>query len=91
LKGVGVYYTENQNIKLINFDIISNDLEQKAQNVVRGSRFLREPHWFKEIEKKHYIVCCDTEKSFRCSETIGFLFKKLSQQIFMASDSKLNY
>ena len=63
---------------MINFDIISNDLEQKSKNVIRGFRFLRQQNWFKKIDKSKYSVWCDTGKSFRCAQTIGYLFKELS-------------
>jgi hypothetical protein len=63
---------------MINFDIISNDLEQKSKNAIRGFRFLCQQNWFKKIEKNKYSIWCDTGKSFRCAQTIGYLFKELA-------------
>jgi hypothetical protein len=51
-EGFGIYHVEDSQIKLINFDIISNDIEQKSKNAIRGFRLLRKQNWFKKIEKK---------------------------------------
>ncbi|CAF0844074.1 unnamed protein product [Brachionus calyciflorus] len=59
--GFGIYYNSegHDNLKLINFDIISSDLNEDARAVVRGFRFLRMQEFFKEIDQKNYIVWMD--------------------------------
>jgi hypothetical protein len=65
-------------IKVINCDIISTDLNQDASAAVRGFRFLREQSFFKEIEKNEYIVWADCGKHFRNSEFVGYLLLELA-------------
>ena len=89
--GFGIYHLEHEQIKLINFDIISNDLEQKSKNVIRGFRFLRQQNWYKKIDKSKYSVWCDTGKSFRCAQTIGYLFKELASEKIHGMMFKLFY
>jgi hypothetical protein len=72
--GFGIYYLNNEDkIKLINFDLISSDLNQAAHAVVRGFRLLREQTFFKEIDQKEYVVWCDAGKHFRNNELLGLL------------------
>ncbi len=79
--GFGIYFIDkNDEIKLINFDVISSDLIQDAHAAIRGFRLLREQPFFKEIDKKEYIVWCDTGKHFRNNEMLGFLLLELAQQ-----------
>lgn len=67
-------------IKLINFDLISCDLNQDAHAVVRGLRLLREQNFFKTIEKNEYIVWCDAGKHFRNNEVLGYFLLELARE-----------
>ena len=72
--GFGIYYVNNEeNIKLINFDLISSDLNQDAHAVVRGLRILREQTFFKDIDQNEYIVWCDAGKHFRNNRYLEIL------------------
>ena len=53
--------------------MISSDLNQDAHAVVRGLRFLRQQSFFKNIEKKEYVIWCDAGKHFRNNEILGYL------------------
>jgi hypothetical protein len=78
--GFGIYYLNNEDkIKLINFDLISSDLNQDAHAVVRGFRLLREQTFFKEIDQKEYVVWCDAGKHFRNNELLGYLLIELAR------------
>jgi hypothetical protein len=70
----------NDQIKLINFDLISSDTVQDAYSAVRGFRVLREQQFFKDIEKNHYVVWCDTGKHFRNNELMAYLMLDLAQE-----------
>lgn len=76
--GFGVYFVKENKTQLINFDIISSDLNEDARSVVRGFRLLREQNFFKTIDKKSYIIWMDCGKHFRNNEVIGYLLKELS-------------
>lgn len=83
--GFGIYYiAKNENdqneIKMINFDIITSDLKQTGQAAVRGFRFLRKQKFFEKIEKKNYIVWSDCGKHFRNQTFCGYLFNELAKQ-----------
>jgi hypothetical protein len=47
LKGFGIYFTKNEQVHMINFDIISDDLQEKGYQSVRGFRLLQEQEFFK--------------------------------------------
>ena len=77
----GIYYTdENENIKLINFDLISSDLSQDASAVIRGLRILRQQPFFKEIEKPEYVIWLDTGKCYRNNEILGYFLIELAKE-----------
>lgn len=80
--GFGIYYvaTNENKIKLINFDIISSDLSSDGNAAVRGFRILRQQQFFKDIDQLNYIVWCDTGKHFRNYEMTGYLFEELKQE-----------
>ena len=64
---------------MINFDLISEDIDQSGSAAVRGFRMLREQDFFKEIDnKKSYIVWADCGPHFRCSEFLGYLLLDLA-------------
>lgn len=72
---------DNQNeIKLINVDIITDDLSQDACSVVRAFHFLRRQDFFKEIEKPDYIVWMDCGKHFRNQYVAGYLLEDLAKK-----------
>ena len=80
-KGFGIYYVDsNDVIRCINFDLISIDLSQDANAAVRGFRILRTQEFFKEIEKKDYIVWADCGKHFRNCEILGYLLLELAEE-----------
>jgi hypothetical protein len=90
--GFGIYYSLNNKIKLINFDIISKEKKQDAKCVIRGFRFLREQPFFKQIEhflpntsdgaieNKELIIWMDCGKTFRNCEVLGYFFKELKKE-----------
>ncbi len=57
--GFGIIFSENGSLKTINFDIISTDEKSDAMAAVRGFRILRNQHFFKQIDKKNYIIWSD--------------------------------
>ncbi|CAF0854416.1 unnamed protein product [Brachionus calyciflorus] len=78
--GFGIYFLNGLNqIELINFDIISSDLCEDARAVVRGFWLLREQDFFKDIEKKNYVIWMDCGKHFRNCEVVGYLLKELAE------------
>ncbi len=78
--GFGIIFSENGSLKTINFDIISTDEKSDAMAAVRGFRILRSLHFFKQIDKKNYIIWSDCGKSFRNSTVCGYLFKELKSE-----------
>ena len=81
LIGFGIYYIDiNDNIKHINFDLISSDVNQDAHAVIRGLRLLRQQQFFKEIDMKEYIIWCDAGKHFRNNEILGYFLRELTQE-----------
>lgn len=79
--GIGVYYVnKNNEVKVINFDVISSDLNENSYTTVRGLRLLREQKFFQNIEKPDYIVWTDCGKHFRNKQLIGYLFNELGQK-----------
>ena len=79
IEGFGIYYIDQyDDIRLINFDLISSDLNQDAHAVIRWLRVMRQQNFFKEIDKKEYIVWCDAGKHFRNNELMGFLLRELT-------------
>ena len=79
--GFGIYHIDSKDeIRLINFDIISSDLNQDAHAVIRGLRLLREQQFFKDIDKTEYIVWCDAGKHFRNNEVLGYFLRELAME-----------
>ncbi len=52
---------------------------------VLSIRFLRKLPCFKDLDKKSYIVWCDTGSHFRCSELLHYLFFELASQNIIVS------
>jgi hypothetical protein len=83
LKGFGIYYlNDDDQIKVINFDLISDasnndDKTQDMAAAVRGFRILRKQEFFKRIEKNNFIVWTDCGKHFRNREIMGYFFIEL--------------
>lgn len=69
---------QDDQIKVINFDLISADLSQEAHAAVRGFRILRAQEFFTAIDTKDYIVWADCGKHFRSKEMIGYLLCELA-------------
>ena len=76
--GFGIYYVQNDKIKVINFNIISSNLDQDANAAVNGFRLLRMQSFFQSIEKNDYIVWADCGKHFRNNEFVGYLLLELA-------------
>jgi hypothetical protein len=76
-KGFGIYYVENNEIKEINFNLISSNLEQDSLAAVRGFKILRNQEFFKKIETNDYIVWTDCGSSFRNQIFLGYLLLEL--------------
>ena len=88
LLGFGVYYcdkrfnmetrkTENF-VNCSNFDLLSEDTSQKANDFINAFRYLRKNSIFKSIEKNKYIIFTDTAKNFRCQEVAHYYLKELA-------------
>jgi hypothetical protein len=73
-EGFGVYYEEEGTIKLINFTIISSDLNQDGKVAVKGFRILRDQAFFRILDEKvsDYCVWCDCGSHFRNCEFVGY-------------------
>jgi hypothetical protein len=78
--GFGIYFVQNNEIKEINFNLISSNLEQDGLAAVRGFRKLREQEFFKTVDTKDYIVWSDCGPSFRNQVFLGNLFLELKSQ-----------
>ena len=59
--------------------ISGEDDQEDAASVVRALRLLRSMEFFKEIDKKNYIIWCDCGKHFRNSLVMGYIFKELKE------------
>lgn len=80
-QGFGIYYLGGDQVKQINFDIISDQTEKNdAFAAVRGFRLLRQQDFFKEIDKNKYHVWFDCGKHFRNQQMAGYLFQELRQE-----------
>lgn len=64
---------------MINFNIISHNLEQGANAAVNGFRILRLQNFFQLIEKDQYVVWADCGKHFRNNEFVGYLLIELAE------------
>jgi hypothetical protein len=61
--GFGIYYKNENSIKCLNIDIISDCLEQDANAVIRAFEFIRNLNIFKKFESiKNYIIWSDCGK-----------------------------
>ena len=57
MKGFGVYYVENNEISVVNFNVITNDDDNQSMvSVVRALRLLREQPFFKQIESTAFEI-----------------------------------
>jgi hypothetical protein len=79
-KGFGIYFVENNEIKEINFNIISANLEQGAAVAVLGFRVLRNQDFFKKIDTHDYIVWTDCGPTFRNQVFLGYLLLELKEK-----------
>lgn len=77
--GFGITYLANEQIKTINFDLITKCYKgsQDAESAVRAFRALRHQDFFKKIETKEYVIWADCGKHFRNKRFVGFLFNEL--------------
>lgn len=66
---------------MINFDIISNDLKEGANESVRGFTVLREQKFFVDLEKKSkdWIIWMDCGKHFRNDTVMSYLLGSLAE------------
>lgn len=78
--GFGIYYVEDNQVKTTNFNIISENLSQNAESVIRAFRILRSQTFFRSIDQKDYIIWADCGKHFRNKLLIGYLFKELQRE-----------
>jgi hypothetical protein len=77
LKGFGIFFKDSSNeINCQNFDLISDE-NQSACTVVNSLIILREQEWFKENEKKKYIIWADCGKHFRNKDLVGYCMQKI--------------
>jgi len=79
--GFGIYYVDNNNeIKVINFNIITDNGNQDAMLTVQLFRIIRRQAFFKAIDQKKYVIWTDCGKTFRNKLFTGYLFKELKQE-----------
>ena len=80
LLGFGIFYLDpvNDEIKQINVDVVSN-FSTTALCAVKCFRKLREQDFFKNLEKKKWIVWTDCGSHFRGYEMAHYLFKELTE------------
>ncbi len=81
----GVYYVLNNEIKCINYDILSDNLKQDGNAVIRAFRFIRQLDSFKKIDKKKYSIFCDCGSHFRNSEVIFYCMNELAFESILVS------
>jgi hypothetical protein len=63
--GFGIYYKDENVIKCLNIDIISDCLEQDANAVIRAFEFVRNLNIFKRFERiRNYIIWSDCGKLY---------------------------
>ena len=86
----GLYYVENNEIKCINYDLLSDNLHQDSNAVIRGLRFIRSLESFKRIEanRKNYTVFCDCGSHFRSKSILYYFSDELARESILVS---LNY
>jgi hypothetical protein len=86
----GVYFVQtiidkenNSNEEIIcnNYDILSDNLHQDGNAVVRALRFIREQDSFKIIDKKNYTIISDCGSHFRNKEIVHYFFSELAELI----------
>ena len=75
-----MYYVKENEIETINFNLIAKDSKQDSEFVVQAFRLLRNQSFFKDIDKKDYIIWSDCVKHFRNKLMSGYLFKELKEQ-----------
>ena len=56
LLSFGIYHLDGDKIKCLNADLVLNDCTENAFTVINCFKFLRTQSFFKEIEKKNYIL-----------------------------------
>lgn len=81
--GFGIYYLDQNNfIKSVNFDVISNSLDkQDGNSVVRGFRILRSHNFFQNLaQNKQLVIWADCGTHFKNKTVLGYLFKELKDQ-----------
>ena len=78
LLGFGIYYldtNEKDKVSIIRVNILSDNLEQDAEAVIRAFRFLRNQQFYKELEKKKINIFCDTGFKFKILKFISQILK----------------
>jgi hypothetical protein len=79
--GFGIYYKDEEKIKCLNIDILSDCLEQDANAVIRSYEFIRKLDIFKRFERiRNYIIWSDCGSQFRCKELNYYYFTTLAEE-----------
>jgi hypothetical protein len=72
---------EENEVKTINFDIISHELKENSISVIRGFEYLRAHECFEKFQKiTDWIVWMDCGKHFRNKRVMGYLLTELSSE-----------
>lgn len=80
--GFGIYYKNcHGKIEQINYDLIFNG-SQDGLTVVKAFKFLLKQEFFKNINKKKYVIWADTGTHFRCSQVVDFFLTILLTKMF---------
>ena len=70
-------------VKSVFFVVISDIVEQTAENTAFLLRFIRKHPRFKELDKKHYIFYMDQAKNFKSNLIANYLFVELEADIYV--------
>ncbi len=80
--GFGLYYKDDNNqMKTMNVDLISDCLTEDSFYVVSAFRFIRKQDFFMKIKKSKYKIWFDTGNHFRSAEVMHYLFEELKTEI----------
>lgn len=80
LLGFGIFHQNSKNeTECINCDIVT-EWDQSGHTVIQLFKFLREQDFFKNIEKKTYVIWADCGKHFQNKEILYYFFVQLAAE-----------
>ena len=75
--GFIVHYLEQDEIKKIYIDIVSDHLDQNTSSVIRSLEFILRQPFFRMIDKQNYIIWADCGPHFRSFQLLHYFFVDL--------------